>query len=94
MAGGSFNHYSKTAKSAINRFYSQADTRAINRLQELVSDLALADDTAKDKLWKSAQTTLAKTNAPPARVVAVIQARDLKAFAQLVSGIAAGKFAE
>jgi len=92
LAGSNFNHYSKTAKSAINRFYDHADTRTINKLQELVSDLAVAEATTQDKLWKSAQAALAKTNAPPARVVAVVEERDLKAFALLVAGIASGKF--
>ena len=91
MAGGSFNHYSKTAKSAINRFYEHADTRTVNKLQELVSDLALAEGASKAKLWKSAQATLAKTNAAPARVAAIVEAGDVRAFAQLVADIAAGK---
>lgn len=91
MAGNNFNHYSKTAKSAINRFYDHADTRTVNKLQELVSDLALAEGASKDKLWKTAQATLAKTNAAPARVASIVQAQDVKAFAHLVADIASGK---
>ena len=54
MGGNSFNHYSRKAKSAINRFYEHADTRTLNALQELVSDLALSEGATTEKLWTKA----------------------------------------
>ena len=47
-------HFSKKAKGAINRFYENADTRNLNQIQELVTELYLAEGAAKEKLWKKA----------------------------------------
>ena len=84
MAGNSFDHYSKKARSAINRFYEHADTRTLNALQELVSDIALAEGTAVDKQWAKAKTLLEKAGASAADVARVTTGKDLKAFAALV----------
>lgn len=84
MGGNSFDHYSRKAKGAINRFYEHADTRTLSALQELVSDLALSEGASKEKLWTKAQTLLAKAQAPAPEVARVLAAQDIKAFAALV----------
>lgn len=91
MASGSFGHYSKKAQGAINRFYEHADTRTINALQELVSDLALSEGAAAAKKWKKAEELLSKAGASATDIARSIGTHDLKAFAELVGRIVAKK---
>lgn len=91
MAGNSFEHYSKKAKSAINRFYEHADTRTLNALQELVSDLALTEPAGADKLWAKAAALLTRAKAPEGEMARVLAARDIKQLAALVARIIGGK---
>jgi len=83
-------HYSKTAKKAINRFYEHADTRTLTLLQELVGEVYLAEGKAADKLWAKAGEALAKAGVPAAQVASVVDARDAKKFAEMVSGLLKG----
>jgi len=91
MAAGSFGHYSKKAQGAINRFYEHADTRTINALQELVSDLALADGADLTKKWKKAEELLSKAGASAGDIAKSAGAKDLRAFAELVGKIVSKK---
>ena len=87
------NHYSKTARKAINRFYEHADTRHLGALQEHVSELFLAvagDEPAKkvDTLWAKASDSIAHLKLDPAVSVAAtkaIAARDIKQFAVIAT---------
>lgn len=75
----------------VNRYYEHLDTIVATRLQELVTDLYLADTDAKQaRLWKRAQQQLAKTPADPARCAAIIEGRDTEALAVLVGKLVAG----
>lgn len=87
------DHYSKTARKAINRFYEHADTRHLASLQELVSELFLAvagDEPAKkvDKLWEKASGAIAHLKLDPTVSTAAakaIAARDIKQFAVIAT---------
>ncbi len=87
------DHYSKTARKAINRFYDHADTRHLAALQELVSELFLAvagEEPAKkvDKLWTKASDAVAHLKLDPAVSIAAakaIAARDIKQFAVIAT---------
>lgn len=77
-------HFSRTAKSAINRFYEHADTRHLATLQECVSELYLSTDSKKtDKLWQRVDLALGHLKAEPAKAVKIIETRDLKGLAEL-----------
>lgn len=84
MSGGQY--LTPRQKAIVNRFYEHADTRTIAALQELVSDLAVADPASKDaaKKWGKAATLLAKTNVTPAQISRVVDAKNVKAFAELI----------
>ncbi len=83
MAKGQY--LSSYQKGIVNRYYEHADSRIVSGLQELVSDLAVAEtDAIKTRLWKKAADSLAKTSADPKRIAAVIASRDVKGFATLV----------
>lgn len=80
-------HFSKKAKGAINRFYEHADTRNLAQIQELVSELYLAEGAAKDKLWKKAGEVLARVGIPPDKSGPIVEAKDVKKLAELVAAL-------
>lgn len=88
MAKG--QHLSRYQKGIVRRFYEHRDTILVTRLQEIVSDLALAEtDAARDKLWKRAADALGKIKTDPplpeSRLEKVLGERDLAGVAQLAS---------
>ena len=88
MAKG--QHLSRYQKGIVSRYYEHADTITLTKLQEAVSDLYLAPgDKAATKLWKSAETALAKTGADPARVAKILADRNVVALATLVGELSA-----
>jgi hypothetical protein len=83
MAKG--QHLSRHQKGIVNRYYEHADTITLTKLQEIVSDLYLATgDKAAAKLWKSAETALAKTGADAPRVAKILADKNVVALATLV----------
>jgi hypothetical protein len=85
MSGGQY--LTPRQKAIVNRFYEHADTRTIAALQELVSDLALADPSSKDaaKKWAKAADLLTKAKVAPAQIARVCDAKNIKGFAELVA---------
>jgi intergrase/recombinase len=58
--------YSEYQQDIINRYYDQMDTIALHKLQELVSELYLADTEAKRKrLWDRVHKAMIKLKVPP-----------------------------
>ena len=83
MAKG--QNLSRYQKGIVNRYYEHADTITLTKLQETVSDLYLATgDKVAAKLWKTAETALAKTGADPARIAKILADRNVVALATLV----------
>ena len=83
MAKG--DHFTPHQKGIIRRYYDHQDDLVQQKLMETVSDLYLCDDEARAKrLWKSARTALAKTEAGKARVERICTERDLEGLAKLV----------
>lgn len=71
-------------RKIVNRYYENLDTITLTKLQELVSDLYLADEKAAGRIWKRIETALAKSLAKDAAVRRVLESRDVEAFARLV----------
>jgi hypothetical protein len=84
-------HFSKKAKGAINRFYEHADTRNLTQVQELVTELYLAEGAAREKLWKKAGEVLARLGVPDAKTAPVLTAKDPKMLAELVAALQKGR---
>jgi hypothetical protein len=83
---------SRYQRGIVNRYYEHLDTLTVQRLQEAVSDLYVADDARKaERLWKTVQAALAKALPEDPRVERVVAARDVAALAKLVGDVAAGK---
>ena len=77
-------------RKIVNRYYEHLDTIVATRLQELVTELYLADSDAKQaRLWKRVQQQLAKTPADPGRCGAIVEARDIEALAALIGKLVA-----
>ncbi|MGH7133639.1 MAG: hypothetical protein ACREJO_17040 [Phycisphaerales bacterium] len=72
----------------VKRYYEHADSITIQKLQELVSELYLAEGKSADKLWKRAEELLTKAQAEPAKVHKLVTSRDPKAFAEIVAKLA------
>lgn len=81
-------HFAKKAKGAINRFYEHADTRNLNQIQELITELYLAEGAAKEKLWKKAAEVLERLGVPGDKAVQAIATKDIKKLAELVASLA------
>ena len=88
MAKG--QHLSQHQQKIVSRYYANLDTIALGRLSESVSDLFLCTDPKKaEKLWKSVETALGKTDAKDTRVQAILATRDIKQLAALVNELSA-----
>ena len=91
MASGQY--HTRYQKGIINRFYLHRGTILITRLQELVSDLALAEGKKSDTLWKRAEETLKKVESDPplpeSRIRSICDARDVAALAKFVGELSA-----
>ncbi|MEM1354958.1 MAG: hypothetical protein AAGC44_03285 [Planctomycetota bacterium] len=82
---------SRYQSKVIKRYYAHLDTIVATRLQELVSDLYLADSEKKQALlWKRVRLQLDKTPADPEKVRLMIEARDRAALASLVNKLVSG----
>lgn len=88
MAGG--QEYSRYQRGIIQRYYEHADTIALQKLSEIVSDLYLAEGGKANQLWKSAAaslTKLAPENDP--RVAKVLKEKSVTGLAKLVGDLSA-----
>ena len=85
MARDFTNHQRKI----VNRYYEHRETIMTGKLQEIVSELYLAEtDKKREKLWERAEKALAATPANPARVKKVLAERNVEEFARLVAELA------
>ena len=64
-------------RKIIDRYYTHRDTIMVTRLQELASELYLADTpTKQDRLWKRVRTALTNLKVAPSVVEHVVAQRD------------------
>ena len=75
--------YSNYQKKVIGRYYEHLDTIALTRLQELVSELYLADSDAKRaKLWQRVEQAMDKLAVPEPVKRHIVTSRDVKVLAR------------
>jgi hypothetical protein len=81
-------HLSRYQQGIVRRFYLNRGTILLTRLQELVSDLALAEGKKADTLWKRAGESLGKLETEPplpkSRIEMILTSRDVSGLARLV----------
>jgi hypothetical protein len=75
--------YSGYQKTIIKNYYENLDTIALTRLQELVTELYLAETPAKKKkLWQQVEKALAKLKIKPAVKARILETQNVKILAQ------------
>ncbi|MEE8170358.1 MAG: hypothetical protein V3T70_07405 [Phycisphaerae bacterium] len=68
--------YSPYQKKLISRYYEHKDVILLNRLQELVSELFLAEtDRKRDQLWNRAQKAMTQLKVPAAVAEHILKTR-------------------
>jgi len=78
--------YTKYQQGVIKRYYEHADTRTLQKLGELVSDLYMCDSASKAaRLWAGAEKALTQAKLKPERVRRIVEARDINALAASVT---------
>ncbi|MBM4109105.1 MAG: hypothetical protein FJ255_09910 [Phycisphaerae bacterium] len=84
-------HLSAHQQGIVKRYYHHLDAITLAKLQELVSELAVAEGNAKaqDRLWKRVERALAKADADPRQSERVLSTRDVSALARLVGALSA-----
>ena len=76
-------NYTPHQQNIISQYYDRLDTIMLTKLQEMVSDLYLADTQAKqDRLWQRIHKAMTKLGAPPAIVEHIMAKRDVEILAK------------
>ena len=83
-------HHTRYQQGIIRGFYEYRDEAMIQRLHEIISDLAVESDKGKSaSLWKAAGMTLAKTSYDSLKAARVIADRNVEALAKIVTELTA-----
>jgi hypothetical protein len=70
-------------KKIINRYYDHRDQIMLTRLQEIVTELYLADSEAKqNRLWKRAETAMKSLKVPASQIAHLLAQRKPEVLAQ------------
>lgn len=80
--------YSSFQKKVIKNYYDNLDTIALQKLQELISDMYLCESDKKwDSMWKKADSMLEKLPGDAKEKRRILADKDLGALAKLVSSL-------
>ncbi len=75
--------YTNYQRGIINRYYNQLDTISLAKLQELVSELYLADsDKKRERLWQRVSQAMARLQIPPALYEHIMAKKDVQILAK------------
>lgn len=83
--------YSRYQKKVIQRYYENRPALDEQRLAELATELYLASDKKKVKLWESAKELMERLGTPASRVAHVIKTADPALVAEVVKDVQAGR---
>ncbi len=81
--------YSKHQQKIIKRYYDNRDSIAVQRLQELVTELYLATGKKRQQHWKSVVLHLEKLGVAQERINKLVEKDDAAEVAKLVEQLAA-----
>jgi len=77
--------FSKYQQKVINRYYDNLDAIMLQKLQELVTELYLAEnDAARAKLWDRAHKAMVNLKIPPEVIAGIMRDRSTVALARQV----------
>jgi hypothetical protein len=79
--------YTPYQKKVIERYYDHRDVIALNRLQEIVSELFLAEtDSKRRRLWSQAEKAMTALQVPPGLIQHIMGARKVEVLAHNLRG--------
>ena len=79
--------YSKYQKDIISKYYDNLDSLMLQKLQELVTDLYLAETQAKQKqLWKRAHKAMQKLKIHPEIIEHIMEKQNVEILAKNLQG--------
>jgi hypothetical protein len=82
--------YSEHQKKIIKRYYDNRGDIDFSRLSEIATDLYLAADKKKDRLWKQAAEIMTRLNVPPTRIAHVLKTANPAILAEVVNDVQKG----
>lgn len=80
--------YSSHQQKIIKRYYDNRDEIDGQKLQELVTNLYLAEGKKREKMWTQVEELLTRLKVPPYRIKNVMETKDVEVFAMLVQDMA------
>lgn len=83
--------YSSYQKKVIQRFYDNRPAFDEQRLAELATELYLASDKKKPKLWESAKEIMDRLGTPASRIEHVLKQADPALLAEVVKDVQGGR---
>ncbi len=85
-------HLSSYQQGIVKRYYNNLDTISLQRLGELVSDIAVCTDAKKaGDLWQRVHKALQKSPADPLKASRIVAERNIEALAKLVGELSTMK---
>ncbi|MCP4191641.1 MAG: hypothetical protein GY768_13535 [Planctomycetaceae bacterium] len=84
-------NYSKHQQRIIKNYYDNRDAIALQRVQELVTELYLAEGKKREKYWKTLSTNLEKLGVKPAQIKHLVEQDNPELVANLVKSLMSEK---
>lgn len=84
-------NYTPHQQKLIKRFYENRDQMDDQRLSELATELYLASEKKKPKLWESAREAMTRLGVPSSRIEHVMKTADPAILAEVVKDLQSGK---
>lgn len=81
--------YTKHQQKIIRNYYENADTIALQRLQELCTEIYLTEGKKREKHWESVQKQMETLKVPKSRIEHLMKQRDPALVAELVKQLMA-----
>ncbi|HEX7379981.1 MAG TPA: hypothetical protein VF278_22860 [Pirellulales bacterium] len=79
----------KHQQKIIKNYYQNYDALALQRLQEQVTELYLAEGKARERMWQQVVKSLEKLKVPAARITHLVEADDPALVAKLLEELLA-----
>jgi hypothetical protein len=79
----------KHQQKIIKNYYQNYDALALQRLQEQVTELYLAEGKARDRMWQQVTKSLEKLKVPASRIKQVVESDDPSLLAKLMEELLA-----
>jgi hypothetical protein len=81
--------FSKHQQGIIKRFYANIDKIQVQKLSELVTELYLASEKKREKLWKTAASAMERVGVPKQRIDHIVGSNKPELLAALVHELSA-----